>query len=157
MRFIYVPLVIMVATAIMTQTMAITNFAYYNTNSTFTNSTNWGGSQILNDSSSDLQVEGYNLSIGFDTTNGVIVILISTIALAVLLGITVVGSGLADKSVEIAWKSIAYFSLWTMISLLGTEGLFSIPFFGAMTFFIMTLFYTLGVYGEVGSGSGGRG
>lgn len=116
------------------------------------------GTQVINGSSTTYGTESYTFEANFNQAEGLIVIIVASIALVVVLGITVLGSGMKEISVKTIYLSMVLYSIWLLLSVLGIEGISSIPFFGYITYFILTLFYSLGCIAEVsGTGTGGRG
>jgi len=107
--------------------------------------------QTLDGTESELEIEGGSLNIDFTMSVGLIVIIISAIALG-LIGINVLGSGLSDNSVKIIWNGIIYYGLWGIFSALGFNVFTLIPVgFGLLIWFILTMVYSLGVFHQMGS------
>lgn len=105
--------------------------------------------QTLNGTSQELELEEGSLSLNFDMTIGLIVIVLSAIALG-LIGLNVLGSGLSDRSVKIIWNGIVFYGLWAVFSIMGYNSIASIPYFGALVWFSLTLFYSLGIFSKMG-------
>lgn len=108
------------------------------------------GNQTLNEEESELELEQGSLSLDFDMTTGLVAVIIGGIALG-LIGIKVLGSGLDSFSVKIIWNGIVFYGLWAIFSVLAFNPIASIPFFGMLLWFFLTLFYSLGVFGKMGS------
>lgn len=72
-------------------------------------------------------------------------ILTGLIALVVLMGIHVFGSGLAGASISIAFKLTALFLLWGIFSVMSMDMLTDFPLFGSVLWVCLTGIYTLGV------------
>lgn len=110
------------------------------------------GNQTLNETSQELELETASLELDFTMVTGLVAIIVGAIALG-LIGLNVLGSGLPDSSVKIIWNGIVFYGLWSIFSVLGYTALVSIPLFGVMLWFFLTFFYTLGVFGKMGSDS----
>lgn len=108
------------------------------------------GNQTLNEAESELELEQGSLSLDFNMTVGLVAVIIGAIALG-LIGINVLGSGLSDFSVKIIWNGIVYYGLWTVFSVLAFNLIIGIPIFGILLWFFLTFFYSLGVFGKMGS------
>jgi len=108
------------------------------------------GNQTLTGEESELELEEGSLSLDFTMTTGIVAIIISAIALG-LIGIHILGSGLSDFSVKIIWNGIVFYGLWTIFSVLALTAIIAIPIFGVLLWFFLTLFYSLGVFGKMGS------
>lgn len=108
--------------------------------------------QTLNGTSQELEIEEGSLDLSFDMTVGLVVIILGAIALG-LIGLNVLGSGLSDFSVKIIWNGIVYYGLWAVFSVLAITVILSIPYFGALLWFFLTMIYSLGVFGNMGSES----
>ena len=111
---------------------------------------NIAGGQTLNETETDIEVAGGSLSLDFTMTAGLVVIIIGAIVLS-LIGLQVLGSGLDGFSVKIIWNGIVYYGLWSVFSVLAFNPINSIPIFGLLLWFFLTLFYTFGVFGKMGS------
>lgn len=95
---------------------------------------------------SDYTVEGdYGQTMGIDEVEGAIVIIIVLIALVVLVGIQVVGSGLSDTSGKAVMTLVAYISVWGIFSTLSYDLIISIEAFGTIIYLILTIMYAVGV------------
>jgi len=123
----------------------------YNLSANDIYSQNISGIQTLNDTEQELELEQGSLSLNFDMTTGLIAIIVGAIALG-LIGVKVLGSGLDGYSIKIIWNGIVFYGLWAIFSILAFNSIVSIPFFGVLLWFLLTVFYTLGVFGKMGSG-----
>lgn len=93
--------------------------------------------------------------IPFDTASnlGIIALITGVIALALVVGIRVLGVGVSDVSVSTAVMATAFLSLWAMASLGSIELITAIPLVGPIIYFTLTGMYTLGILSQIG-GSG---
>lgn len=110
------------------------------------------GNQTLNEDESELELEQGSLNLDFNMTVGLVAVIIGAIALG-LIGLNVLGSGLSDFSVKIIWNGIVYYGLWIALSVLAFNLIVGIPIFGVLLWFFLTFFYSLGVFGKMGSDS----
>lgn len=77
------------------------------------------------------------------------IIIISTIA-----GIQVLGSGLSPSSVRILILLIAFVGLWSVLSILAFNLIFSIEIFGSIIYITLTIGYVIGVIQKISGGGG---
>jgi hypothetical protein len=98
-------------------------------------------------------VVGFTLGgyvIGFNLAGGVVVIIITSIILAIVAGIhfttTIMGSGFSFNLAEVIVYGVVFYGLWILFSVFGSPLILLIPFFGVPIYFLMTLVYTLGVF-----------
>lgn len=143
MKLIYIPLALLMFTAVFMQGFALAGGSSLSSDDF---------SATLNDTGdeSTLTVEGYDVEVGFDAQDGILVFVVSMVAVAVVAGITVVGSGLKEISIKVLYVTVALFGVWGLISLFAVGGLTAIPVFGSVFYFILTLVYGLGVFQMVG-------
>lgn len=87
-----------------------------------------------------------------DPVFGAIGILIVFIAIAGLVGIQILGSGLSDASVRIITASIIYGGLWAILSVLAMPLIFLIEVFGSMIYVALTLGFLVGVVDKLFGG-----
>lgn len=107
------------------------------------------GNQTLTGEESELVLDEGSLSLDFTMTIGLVAIIAGAIALG-LIGMNVLGSGLSAFSVKIIWNGIVYYGLWAIFSVLGFNAINSLPLFGLLFWFILTLCYTFGVFSKMG-------
>lgn len=98
-----------------------------------------------NGTATGLEGSGYEITAGFDVQTGFLAMFIGFVALVGVMGIQVLGSGLANFSVKALWKSALYITLWTILSTFALDGYLAIPLFGWVVYFILTGFYLLGI------------
>lgn len=113
---------------------------------TIHNQTSWISAMTNNGSDSTVAIEGYNMTLGVDTTMGFYMLLIAVIAIALVAGFNLVGTGWSDVTVKLIVKGALFYGLWGILSLLGIKGFEIIPFgFGWLMYLFMTLVFTIGV------------
>jgi hypothetical protein len=100
-----------------------------------------GGSPTVGDAS--IQMSGV-------ISAGVISLVICSVALAVVCGFHILGSGLGSVSVMAIFKSAAYYGIWCLFSVAALILFGEIPLFGYPLYFMLTLFYSVGVVQSVG-------
>lgn len=103
------------------------------------------GSIVVNSTKQDFDVEGYSFSSGIDVNTGLLAVIVASVVVAVLAGITVVSSGLDTFSVSYIVKVTLLYGLWLMLSVIGMQGLLLIPVFGWVIYFMISFTYTFGV------------
>ncbi len=96
--------------------------------------------------------ESGEMNIQFTELEGALVILTIAIAIAIVAGIHVLGSGLSDTSQRLIFYSAIYLGIWAVFSILASPLLFAIASFGILIWIILTLMVVIGFAGEV-SGS----
>lgn len=157
MRFIYVPLVIMLSCSILTMLINDQTISYGNFGTNYT-ADNQTGTQTINGTETTYGTEDYSLTAEFDLGAGILVVVAGSLILVIVLGVTVLGSGMKEYTVRTVYTCVVLYALWFLVSVLGIVGLSTIPIFGYLTYFVLTLFYSLGCISEVsGTGTGGRG
>jgi hypothetical protein len=104
------------------------------------------GNQTLNSEESQLKQEAADAAFNVNMTAGFIALIIGLVAVGVVAGIRVLGSGLSEYSVQLIHKATTYYGLWGVFSALGFTGFNTIPYFGLFLWFGMTLIYSLGFF-----------
>ncbi len=108
------------------------------------------GNQTLNEEESQLRQEAADAAFTVNMTAGFIALIIGLVAVGVVAGIHVLGSGLDTYSVQLIHKATVYYGLWGVFSALALTGLITIPFFGAFFWLGITLVYSLGFFQSLG-------
>ena len=88
------------------------------------------------------------------TFGGIVALLIGFIAVAVLAGITVFGSGISESAQNVIYKSVFFYTIWGIFSILATSGIVSIPIFGTVIYIFLTLCYVIGVQSQINTHEG---
>ena len=107
---------------------------------------------IINGSSTTYVVSPENIIFQIDTSSLItagIALLATIIIIATITGIQVVGSGLSPASVRIFIILTGYVGIWTTLSLLAFDLIFSIQVFGSVIYISLTLVYTIGVINKI--------
>lgn len=88
------------------------------------------------------------------TGDGLLVVLLVLVAAAILLGISVFGSGLSEFSQNLVLKSVGFFGLWAALVLFSSSIITNgTGIYGVLIYFGLTLMYGVGFISDV-SGSG---
>lgn len=147
MKLLVIPLVLLAFCAVMTQMIVAESYSfdYVDTVSVDPALAN----QTIDGSPQTMDIEGYSVDASFDLQTGVIALIIVMIAIGVIAGVQVLGSGLSDFSVSVIYKSVFFYSVWLLLSLFGTPSMFSVPIFGVVFYFFLTLVYSLGVVQQI--------
>lgn len=96
----------------------------------------------------DIETTFFNI----DPVAGAIVILTVILALVLILGIQILGSGLSPQSVKIGTILTIYIGLWIILSALASSLIKEIELFGSVIYITLTIAYTVGVFQKI-SGS----
>jgi hypothetical protein len=152
-RLILTPLMILMFCASLTQALKISDLNQMNYNSNSYNVSSVTGTQIINGSSQSYNVAGQTVPtfelIGVD---GVLALMIGLIAIGAIAGISILGSGLSNSAQNIIYKSVFYYALWGIFSVLAFSGISSIPF-GTLIYLAFTIFYAVGVQEQINTHS----
>ena len=155
MKLILIPLIVMFFISVL-YTLIILQPVNLSGNINY-NNPNIVGQQNTNGSNTTFEANGADYTFITTMALGLVSLIIAFIVVGVVAGIRVLGSGLSDFSVQVIYKSIGFYSLWAMLSVLGLFALNLMPYsIGYMIYFVLTLIYTVGVLGQISSGSGGN-
>lgn len=93
-------------------------------------------------------------TVPFDVSSsfGIIALIVAIMAVAVVAGVKVLGSGIGDTSVSTIIKGTAFISLWAAFSVASLGLIAAIPYLGPIFYFFLTAVYTVGIMGQIGSG-----
>lgn len=84
------------------------------------------------------------------TSLGLIGLVVGIMALALLAGVHVLGSGVSDESVSTIIKGTFFLVLWGAASVMSLSLITSVPFMGPVFYFVLTAIYTLGIINQIG-------
>lgn len=146
MKLILIPLLILIMFATLNQLLPLGSQTINFTSSTATSAYNITGNQTLDSVTYELSNVGASTVWDVNMTAGIIALIIALVAVGVAAGITVLGSGLSNFSVQLIYKSATYYGLWGVFSALGFVGFSSIPIFGLMLWLVLTLIYSVGFF-----------
>lgn len=151
MRLVLIPFILLMFTAVLYQAVALSQESDFGSDVTYANSSSVGAGLVQNGSSTSAEMEGYSMSVGIDPLYGVFVVLIASVAIAVVAGIQVLGSGLSEFSVKMVVKTGLFYCFWLFFSLFAVEAYALFPFgFGWLMYVTMTVVYSFGVVDTVG-------
>lgn len=105
--------------------------------------------QTINGTDTSYGIEGFEVEAGFTLEQGVLAVIIVMVAVGLVAGIQVLGSGLSEFSVKMIYTTIFFYTLWLMLSVFGLPAITIVPVFGWVFYFFLTLLYTVGVVGQI--------
>ena len=113
------------------------------TTSMESNLTDWD--TIINGSTTTYELINSELQfISPDPLVGGLATLTVLITIGAILGIRVLGSGLADETVRVLIFALTYIGIWTMLSVLSYSLIRQIKVFGYFIYILLTIMYVVG-------------
>lgn len=103
----------------------------------------------VNSTNTELALFNLQESFYIDELTGALVILISVIGIAVLIGIRVLNSGLSDQAQGTMTTVVFYVALWLVFSALSNNLIQSIEVIGSILYIILTIAFAIGVFQKV--------
>lgn len=94
---------------------------------------------------------GYGVPIGIDAITGALAIIIALVAIAAVVGIQVLGSGISEQSVKTIITVVGYASIWGIFSILSINLINAIEIFGHIIYLVLTIIYAIGVMNKLSS------
>ena len=156
MKFVLIPLLMLIFASLLgvTRLLGVVDFSggdvlgttFYNESSMYYDA---NGTLVVGENQTRVTTETAEVGMSAVISAGVLSLLISSVALGVCSGIHIFGSGLADISVEIFFKTTVYYGIWLLFSILAMTLFMEIPVFGLPLYFMLTFFYTLGIVGSI--------
>lgn len=134
-------------TAVITQLMVLDGANFYSWDPV--NVEGQTGNHTIDGTPETMDVEGYEINPEFSFQTGIIALIIVMIAVGVIAGIHVLGSGLSDTSINVIYKSVFFYSVWILLSVFGYPAINSVPVFGWILYFTLTLLFSLGVVEQI--------
>jgi len=110
------------------------------------------GSTIVNGSTTTLEFDGGELLFNIDPTVATIAVFVIIGALAGVMGIQAVGSGLSPESIKIIMALILYGGIWALLSVLALPLISAIEVFGVILYMILLIGYITGVIQKISGG-----
>ena len=95
---------------------------------------------------------GYAVPVGIDSITGAIAIIIALVAIAVVVGIQILGSGISEQSVKAIIIVVGYASIWGIFSTLSLNLIIAIEIFGTIIYLFLTILYVIGVMEKLARG-----
>lgn len=160
MRAILLPLLLLMFASMLgiTRLLGYIDFSGNPVGSDFYNSSGneyyVNGSLIVGENSTVVTTESASVAMSAVVSSGIITLVVSSVALAVVSGIQVLGSGLNNVATMAIFKSVAFFGIWALFSVLALILFAEVPIFGYPLYFLLTLFYSVGVLDTIGFGVG---
>lgn len=105
-----------------------------------------GGNQTLTGEEQEISQEIGDIVFNINMITGIVALIIGLVALGVIAGIRILGSGLSEYSVKLIHKSATYYGLWGIFSALSFTAFSGIPTFGLFLWLGLTLIYSLGFF-----------
>lgn len=90
------------------------------------------------------RVKSPDITLKVDSLTSALVILTVGIAAGIIAGIRFFGSGLSIYSQNLIFKTVTFFGLWAIISIMASDLIFSIDIFGVLIWLGLTLIFALG-------------
>ena len=91
----------------------------------------------------------YSKTIGINDITGALAIIIVLVAIAILVGFNVLGSGISDEAAKIVILIIGYGSVWGFFSILAINLIIAIEIFGWSIYIFLTIMYAIGVLSKI--------
>lgn len=117
-----------------------------------TTSSEFSNEVIVNGSTTTVGYPDVDVAFSVDPLLGGLAILTVIIAIACVIGLQVLGSGLNDTAVATVRTVIMYTGLWTCLSLLSFPLIASIEVFGALIYIVLTIGFVIGVFRNISTG-----
>lgn len=95
---------------------------------------------------------GYAVPVGIDSITGAIAIIIALVAIAVVVGIQILGSGISEQSIKAIIIVVGYASIWGIFSTLSLNLIIAIEIFGTIIYLFLTILYVIGVMEKLARG-----
>jgi hypothetical protein len=102
-------------------------------------------------------IEGTTWSANLGGAELGIATLIALTAVAIAVGVTILGSGLSDVTVKTIILITAYVGIWGVLITLSLPLILEIETFGAIIDVVLTIFYVIGVFQAMASSTSGGG
>lgn len=157
MKLVILPLILLMFTAVLALAISFGVVRLGDSvDGDFDGSTNIGfnGTQVLDGEESSLSMDEAEFNVNISLGAGLFAWVTSSIAFAGIIGVNVLGSGLAEVSVMALFRFASLYGIWLGFSIPAVAFYLTIPFFGVMVYFILTFFYSYGIIAG-GSGLGG--
>lgn len=106
------------------------------------------GTQTLNGTDTTV-LQGSTFAFYIDPVQGAIVLFTVLIGVAIVMGLQVLGSGIATDQGKTVTKFVYYTAFWVIFSAFGLPLLNAIPVFGGWLYLILTIGYVWGAVSEI--------
>lgn len=132
-------------------------YAYFQNVSDHTTAINYplyydatGMSQVKYEDLGETQTNTVNFDIS--SSIGLIALIVGLMAIATVVGIRVLGSGVSDVSVSTLILGTSYLAVWGVFSVLALELILAINLLGPILYFALTILYTIGIISSLNGG-----
>lgn len=143
-KLVFYPLIMLVFVAGFFQLYTFSNLDLSHNDSRIIDS--YGSTITENGTSSSVETESVTAVFNINMVSGVIALIIGLVAIGVVAGIRVLGSGLSEHSVKLIYNSSVYYGMWGIFSALAFPVFTEIPLMGLFFWLGLTLVYTLGFF-----------
>lgn len=152
MKLILLPLLLLIFSSVLSLAVMYGGISTSDNFSSDYSDSGVSGSQSLNEEESELIMQGASFDVSITLGVGVFAWVVTSIAFAGIIGINVLGSGLAEVSVMALFRFASLYAIWLMFSIPASALFLTVPFgFGIIFYFMLTFFYS---YGIIAGGSG---
>ena len=114
----------------------------------------FSGNQTVDGVPSQYQTDTTQAVFDINATAGLIVLIVGLVAIGVIAGIRILGSGLSEHSVKLIYNATTYYGLWGIFSALSFVAFSSMWLMGLFLWLGLTIVYSLGFF-ETTHGGGG--
>lgn len=146
-KLLVLPLILLSFSALMTQLMA-SEESIYTTNGTDSYSFD-SFNTTIDGADTEYEIDAFSVNAQFTLQDGVLALIIITVALGFVVGFQVVGSGPNTQATRIFYTSLFFYSLWGLLTVFGLPSITIVPVFGWVFYFFLTLLYSVGIVGQI--------
>jgi hypothetical protein len=97
----------------------------------------------------DIVLDDNNMEFSLNESDGFLVIIAAVLAVGVISGITILGSGISEYSQSILFNAFAYLGVWAVLSIPIHEVMGDMPFFFLPIWIGLTALMCIGIFQEV--------
>lgn len=112
----------------------------------------YDGNLIVNGTATTLEFTGADGLFIIDPTVATIAVFVIIIAIAAVLGIQAIGSGLSPESIRVIIACILYGAVWGLLSMLAMPLILAIEVFGTIIYMVLLIGYIVGVIQNIVGG-----
>lgn len=146
-KLILIPLTIMLMLTVINITYDPS--AHYNSNTTEINTET---NVTINGSNTHIETPGAgSQAFSLDSASLVLIILITALAVGIVAGINVFGSGLSDTSQRFIFNSVSFLGLWGVLTIVTGTLIFTAPLL-VLLWIVLTIILVIGLAIHIGAG-----
>jgi hypothetical protein len=97
----------------------------------------------------DIVMDDRKMEFSINESDGFLVIIVAILAVGVISGITILGSGISEYSQSILFQSFAYLGVWAVLSIPIHEVIGDMPYFFLPIWIGLTALLCIGIFQEV--------